>query len=124
MTGDFNMVGYRRQLEVLRDGTFIDPANGPDFAPGRAKGSLVVARLRHTHVRTHHTWRNPTSEFAPGKLDYAFFSNDVAKLKRGFVLDTASLPEVVLEAHGLERGDSRIASDHLALVMDFRIRRR
>jgi hypothetical protein len=123
ITGDLNLVGFRRQMEVLRDGAFIDPANGPDFSPGRNKGSLDAPAPRHTHRRFVHTWRNPASEFGPGRLDWLFFSKDAAKLKKAFVLDTATLPEETLEAHGLERRDSAQASDHLPLVADFRFRK-
>ncbi len=124
LAGDFNMVGFRRQLDVLLHGRFIDSANGPDFAPGRGKGSLRSARLRHSHARAVHTWRRATSEFGPGKLDFVIYSSDVAKLKRNFTLDTGSLPEQVLEEFGLLAADSLEASDHLALVADFRFKRR
>ncbi len=123
LAGDFNMVGFRRQLDVLRHGRFIDPANGPDFRPGRGKGSLRSASLRHSHARRVTTWRRATSAFMPGKLDWILFSNDVAKLRKSYVLDTAELPAKLLEDLGLERGDSLVASDHLALVADFKIKR-
>ncbi len=123
LAGDFNMVGFRRQLDVLRHGRFIDPANGPDFRPGRAKGSLRSAPLRHSHARRVTTWRRAASAFMPGRLDWILFSNDVAKLRKSYVLDTAELPAQLLENLGLERGDSLAASDHLALVADFKIKR-
>jgi endonuclease/exonuclease/phosphatase family metal-dependent hydrolase len=124
INGDLNMVGYRRQLDVLLDGRFIDANNGPDFSPGRARGSLKSVPLRHTHRRLVHTWRNPGSPFAPGKLDFVIYSRDVARVKKSFTLDTAELPATVLETAGLEAGDSAVASTHLALVTDFKIRKK
>lgn len=124
ITGDLNMVGFRRQLDVLLNGTFIDPNNRPDFAPGRARGSLKSAKLRHTHTRSTVTWRSGTSSYSPGKLDYIIYSKDVARLKKNYVLDTAEMPDEVLAAAGLERSDSLTASDHLAMVADFKVKKR
>lgn len=118
--GDFNMVGWRRQLLSLRDGDIYDnAANGPDFSPGRAAGSLLSAPLRHTHAPSTTTWLSPTSWYPSGKLDYILYSGDVAWLRRNYVLDTAALPTDVLAASGLEAGDSAAASDHFTLVADF-----
>jgi endonuclease/exonuclease/phosphatase family metal-dependent hydrolase len=123
MCGDFNMVGYRRQLDSLRDGDIFDNESfGPDFAPGRNAGSLVSAPLRHTHSRLTYTWRQDRSNYAPGKLDYILFSSDAAQLKRNFALWTPDMPEDVLKKHGLMPGDSPAASDHLPLVADFDFR--
>ena len=124
LAGDFNMVGYRRQLDVLQHGRFIDPSNGPDFSPSRSKGSLKVADLRHSHARLVHTWRSASSVFSPGRLDYVLYSRDVAKLKKSYTLDTAVLPDEVLEEFGLEAGDSLAASDHLPLVTDFLLKKK
>jgi hypothetical protein len=71
-----------------------------------------------------YTWRNPGSPFAPGKLDFVIYSRDVACAKKSFTLDTAELPANVLETAGLEAGDSAVASTHLALVTDFKIRKK
>ena len=123
LAGDFNMVGYSRQLKVLLEGTFIDPANGPDFRPGRGKGKLRSAKLRHSHGRTVHTWRRSSSAFGPGKLDYVIWSPDAARLRRNYVLETESLPVALLESLGLEPTDTSVASDHLPLVTDFNFKR-
>ena len=120
--GDYNLVGFRRQLETLRDGSFIDSAKGPDFSPGRSEGSLRDSPLRHTHRRMAYTWRRATSSFAPGRLDLVLYTGDALELLRGFVLDTGSMPKRPLQALGLEPGDSELASDHLALVVDFSLR--
>ncbi len=123
MCGDFNMVGYKRQLDSLRVGDIFDNArHGPDFAPGREAGSLVSAPLRHTHTRLTYTWRKDRASYAPGKLDYIFFSPDSAQLKRNFALWTPDMPEDTLKKYGLKPDDSPAASDHLPLIADFDFR--
>jgi endonuclease/exonuclease/phosphatase family metal-dependent hydrolase len=117
--GDFNLVGFRRQFVTLRDGVFADPANGPDFAPGRDQGSLREAPLRHTHRRLIHTWRNPRSEFSPGKLDFVLYTGDALELLESFVPDTEGMPADFLDDANLLRSDSPDMSDHLSLVVDF-----
>ncbi|MDH3744529.1 MAG: endonuclease/exonuclease/phosphatase family protein [Acidobacteriota bacterium] len=117
--GDFNLVGFRRQFDALVHGRFIGPSHGEDFSPGRAKGSLAVAPLRHSDRRMAYTWRRGTSRFAPGRLDFIFFSDDVATLEKGFVVDTQSMSKKRLRKLGLKRSDSLGVSDHLALVADF-----
>ncbi|MCC5875649.1 MAG: endonuclease/exonuclease/phosphatase family protein [Candidatus Sumerlaeia bacterium] len=123
MAGDFNMVGFVRQLETLRDGRIINNSNwGPSFSPARADGSLTSAPLRHSHARDIYTWRRlgPTySPFAPGKLDYIFFSGDVMELRRNFVLDTSTTPQAVLNQYNMTANLSESASDHLVMVADF-----
>lgn len=119
MMGDFNMVGFVRQLITLRDGVLIDNGTfGVDFSPGRDLGSLVNVRARHTHTADIFTWFNPPSSFAPGKLDYILFSSDAATLKRNFTLKTDEIPAGELTAAGLQAGDSS-ASDHLVMIADF-----
>ncbi|MCP4657814.1 MAG: hypothetical protein GY856_20595, partial [bacterium] len=53
------------------------------------------------------------------KLDFIFFTSDVAQLRKSFVLDTATLPAAELKRRRLRRADSSAASDHLPLVADF-----
>lgn len=124
MVGDFNMVGFVRQLETLRDGRIINPGRfGPSFSPARGNGSLTNVPLRHSHVRVNYTWRRlgPVvySNFAPGKLDYIFFSDDVMTLRRNFVLDTATVPPATLAQYNMDQDLSVDASDHLPLIADF-----
>ena len=59
--GDYNLVGFRRQLESIRDGVFVDPSHGANFAPGRGEGSLRDPPLRHTDRRMAYTWRRASS---------------------------------------------------------------
>jgi len=125
MLGDFNMVGYVRQLRTLRDGDIIDNATwGVDFSPGRQKGSLISSPLRHSHTRSQYTWRRDSGAYIPGKLDYILFSDDVATLKRNFALYTLEIPSEVLNAYGLLAQDSVDASDHLVIITDLEFERK
>ena len=120
MLGDFNMVGFQRQLRSLQDGDIIDNERfGPDFSPARENGSLTNVPLRHTHSRHFYTWRADPAPFTPGKLDFILFSDDTAMLRNNFALWTSDMPLETLQQHGLERNDSILASDHLVLVADF-----
>ena len=120
MLGDFNMVGFHRQLKSLRDGEINNHERfGPDFSPARERGSLTEVPLRHTHTRHFYTWRADPAPFTPGKLDYILFSDDMAAVQNNFALWTPDMPQEVLQQHGLERNDSILASDHLVLVADF-----
>ncbi len=119
MTGDFNMVGFRRQLRTLRDGDLIDNGTwGADFLPGRGNGSLTAVTTRHTHSRRTFTWYNPGSSFGPGRLDWLFYTVDTAAVPRRFVLFTPEIPGPDLAAAGLQSTDS-LASDHLPIIVDF-----
>ncbi|MDX1501977.1 MAG: endonuclease/exonuclease/phosphatase family protein [Thermoanaerobaculia bacterium] len=120
--GDFNFVGFRRQLLAVRDGRFVDPSHGPGFDPGRARGRLATAPLRHVGERTTVTWRRTTSPFAPGRLDFVFYAGDALKHRRSYVLDTTELAGRDRRRAGLRRADTDRASDHLPLVADFRVR--
>ncbi len=120
--GDYNLVGFRRQLESIRDGVFIDPSHGANFAPGRDQGSLRDPPLRHTNRRMAYTWRRAGSSFSPGRLDLVVFTGDALTLERGFVVDTGSMRNKTRRKLGLDRRDSELASDHLGLVVDFSVR--
>jgi endonuclease/exonuclease/phosphatase family metal-dependent hydrolase len=120
--GDFNFVGFRRQVRAIRRGVFIDRALAPDFAPGRAKGPLAIARSRHTHANTVTTWRRNGSAFAPGRLDFIFFSDDALRQVKGFSLDTTEMAPMFRRQHNLRHGDSARISDHLPLIADFELR--
>jgi len=117
--GDFNLVGFRRQLEALRDGALVAPASGPRFSPGRSQGSLAVVPLRHSHARFAYTWRDDSSPYAPGRLDWIFYTGDVLEPLRSYILDTTTMPPDALRRWGLRPGDSLRATDHRALVVDF-----
>lgn len=105
--GDFNLVGTRRPLDLLRaeldlDGTALEPAT-----------------TRVWGDRTVYTWSDPGSNFAPGWLDWVVYSDSAAEAVRAFAVDLARLAPEALEAAGLEPEDN-LASDHLPVVVDLR----
>ncbi|MFQ5350149.1 MAG: endonuclease/exonuclease/phosphatase family protein, partial [Thermoanaerobaculia bacterium] len=121
--GDFNFVGFRRQLRAIRRGIFIDSTLGPNFAPGRANGSLSIARARRTHANTVTTWRRNGSAFAPGRLDFVFFGRDALRQVKSYSLDTTEMDNRFRRSHNLRHGDSVRISDHLPLIADFELRK-
>ncbi len=105
LAGDFNLVGTRDPLDLVREG--LD-ADGSDLEPieTRVLGDRAIS-----------TWADAKSEFAPGRLDWSVASDSALEAKSAFVLDTALLPDRALAAAKLERGDSG-ATDHRTMVLD------
>ncbi len=104
VTGDWNLVGSRRPLDVLTSSA-TQPA-------------LTKATLRCLSGTSAVTWHNENSPFAPGMLDLLAYGGDADMLK-GFVINTRTLPSRTLESTDLRADDSIRASDHLVLVADF-----
>ena len=65
-----------------------------------------------------YTWRNDASSFNPGKLDYIFFSDATIMGSKSYILNTLSMSDYELNYYGLERNDTKEASDHLPVVFD------
>jgi endonuclease/exonuclease/phosphatase family metal-dependent hydrolase len=117
--GDFNMVGYRRQITSLRDGDIFNNGTfGADFSPGRANGSLVSVAERHMNFRLGETWRNSTGSFAPGKLDWMLVTDDIAVPMNSYVLAADELSVDQLSESGLTPSDVN-AADHYPMIADF-----
>lgn len=104
--GDWNLVGSNDPRTILT----TDPA-GPQLEhlvlPGLIGGDAI-------------TWRNTSGlSFSPGLLDLIAYSPGSITPTGGFVLDSADLNQIELNALGLQPTDSLDASDHLLLVADF-----
>lgn len=106
--GDFNLVGSRPPLDTLASGLDVDG------------GDLVVADPGHLRDRAVYTWRDASSSFSPGHLDYVLVGDAEAAIRRSYVLDTTSLDADTLETYGL-RADDSVATDHLAVVVDIEV---
>jgi endonuclease/exonuclease/phosphatase family metal-dependent hydrolase len=120
IAGDMNLVGDARQLRTLLTGAIVDTAtHGPSAPPDWDGTALADAWPYHLSGREVYTWRNDRGPFAPGRLDYLVYSDSVLGLGRRFVLWTGDLPDAFLDAHGLQRDDTGVASDHLPVVGDF-----
>ena len=109
--GDLNLVGSARPLDELRRGLGID---GDD---------LAVARLERLRDRSLSTWRSTWGDdpFSPGRLDFVLYRGAVLRAQRGFVFDAADMTADALRELGI-RGSDTDHSDHLPLVVDFRVR--
>ena len=99
--GDWNLVGTKKPLEIVQDGTLaIVEAYQPD--------GLLNA-----------TWSDVTSSFTPGRLDWMLYSPSAFSVVNSFVLNTADLASDTLIANDLLQEDTAELSDHLPLVADF-----
>ncbi|MYG81145.1 MAG: hypothetical protein F4187_04970 [Gemmatimonadetes bacterium] len=109
--GDLNLVGSAHPLEELRRGLGIDG------------GDLAVARPVRLRDRSLATWRSTwgNDPFSPGRLDYVLYRGAGLRAQRAFVFDAADLTAEALGELGLRRSDTG-HSDHLPLVVDFRMR--
>jgi endonuclease/exonuclease/phosphatase family metal-dependent hydrolase len=116
VAGDLNLVEWAGPLHTLLTGDVLAGADSPPDWDGTA---FDLVEARHAGARLTYTWRDATEEYAPGRLDWMAFTGSLAGLVAGFVLDTATLSDATLAAHGLLRADSEEASDHLPIVADF-----
>lgn len=117
--GDFNLVGWRQQLDTILTGDIQDEGQfGPDHAPDWDGSGFDLPLSTHTDRRIGATWRNDFSSFYPGILDFVFVTQSVVDLGRDFILDTRSMPPARLTNFGLQASDSEIASDHTPRVLD------
>ncbi|RPH04234.1 MAG: T9SS C-terminal target domain-containing protein [bacterium TMED46] len=117
--GDFNYVGYRQQVETIRDGDIEDEVQyGNDFLPDWDSTAIIDLFPRHTHKRMGYTWRKDGSSFNPGKLDYVFYSDATIDTAKYYILNTLAMDDIALDYHELQWDDTQVASDHLPLVLD------
>jgi endonuclease/exonuclease/phosphatase family metal-dependent hydrolase len=118
--GDFNLVGIRQPLTTATTGDIIDESTwGPDAPPDWDGSDFDVVVPRHPDQRLTYTWRNDSSPFYPGRLDWMFYTGSVITLENHFALETRSMTPANLTAHGLLSGDTGTASDHAPIVADF-----
>ena len=76
-----------------------------------------------------YTWRDDTSRYPPGRLDYVIYSDSLLEVAHSFVLNTVAVDDDALKRVGLERCDVTLnvtgeKFDHLPVVVDFRMARR
>ncbi|PSQ95364.1 MAG: endonuclease [Bacteroidetes bacterium SW_9_63_38] len=119
IVGDMNFVGDPQQPRTLRTGAIVDTTmSGPGAPPDWDDTPLLDVNPRQTGAPLHTTWTDPGSSFVPGRLDYAFVSDSVAEVVHAFVLRTSTLSDAQRAAHNLRAEDTRVASDHLPVVVD------
>jgi exonuclease III len=109
IAGDYNLVGTRTPLDVLRAG--LD-ADGSELVP---LNTIVLGDAAY------YTWFDPASDFSPSRLDWVVAGNASAEVVNAFTLDARRLSDATLAAIGLDRADTA-GSDHLPVVVDIRPR--
>ncbi len=117
--GDFNFVGYKQQVETIRDGDIENEEQyGVDFFPDWDSTSIIDLFPRHTHKRMGYTWRKDGSSFNPGKLDYIFYSDASIDTGKNYILNTLAMDNIALDYYELQWDDTQEASDHLPIIFD------
>ncbi len=120
IAGDLNLVGYAQQLTTLLTGDIVNNGPfGPDFSPDWDGSALYDLIPRHTEIRMGYTWRDRTTYFWPGHLDYMISSDAVIEVGNYFTVDTDNMSQESLDAYGLQAIDSH-SFDHLLFCADFR----
>jgi len=118
--GDMNLVGENQQLTTLLSGDIQnEDIYGEDFAPDWDGSSLTDLYPIHISERVAFSWQNNGEGYSPGRLDYVVYTDAVIQVRNNFILNTRTMSNDQLEVNGLLKTDSKIASDHLALVADF-----
>ncbi|MCI0333260.1 MAG: hypothetical protein L0228_08565, partial [Planctomycetes bacterium] len=125
VVGDLNIVGLPDPLNNLLSGNIVDNATyGADSPPDWDGTSLADLHPLHNGTGpADYTWRNDTSIYDPGRLDYVLYTDSVARVANHFVLNTVDMSAADLAATGMQTYDVTITSsnyDHLPLVADFR----
>ena len=117
--GDFNLVGWSRQLETLLTGDIFDEGSfGPDSAPDWDGSGFELPPSTHNDQRVAYTWRNDGSSFLPGLLDFTFYTGSVVELGNHYVFDTRTMTTARLNDAGLFASDSDLLSDHNPRILD------
>ncbi len=121
ITGDYNLVGDSQQyISLLTGDILFNSTFGSDASLDSDGSGLSDANLLHPHLPSNHTWYNPFSSFAPGKLDLFLYSDTSLNLENGYVMNTAGLSDALLQEHNLSHQSTTRASDHLPIVADFK----
>lgn len=122
LAGDMNLVGWRRQLDTIVTGDILDNATyGPDSPPDWDGTDLAFPPSRHPDGRAGYTWRNDSSSYYPGLLDWVFYTDSALTLHRHYILETRTLLPATRTATGLQATDIPTASDHAPRVADFTV---
>mgnify|MGYP002638764144 CR=1 FL=1 len=120
ITGDLNLVLGPGPRDSLQTGDIDDNAtHGPDFDPDWDGTPLYDVLPRLSGVRLGYTWRNDSSSFWPGHLDYWLVSDFVVEVAHSFVLYSDEMSAAARAAAGLQIDDST-RSDHVPFVLDLR----
>ena len=121
--GDFNLVGYRQQLETILTGDIQYTNIFGNGAPLDWDNSgLTADNSLHLNSPFYYTWQDDSQNFLPGKLDFIFYSDSILEKEKSFVLETETQTEAILNEMSLLAQDTSSASDHLPVIADFSIK--
>ena len=115
--GDTNFVGNGDQLTALTTGNFFGAGSNVEL--DWDSDGLATVNASTSGLNSNYTWFSEFSRFAPGRLDYIFYTDTRLEVENAFVLDSRWLPTDQLAAAGLERSNTAEASDHRPVVCDF-----
>ena len=124
-SGDMNLVGYAEQYLTILNGTISNTSQyGEGGFPDWDDTPISDVICRLTERTSSHTWRKNTpnlgpGEYAPGRLDFIFYSNSVLDVTKSYTLATREMSPEVLIQNGLDVDDTYLSSDHLPIVSDF-----
>ena len=122
-SGDMNLVGYAEQYYTIVNGTISDTETfGPGGFPDWDDTPLEDQRCYFNEKNIAYTWdkSNPSSgDYPPGRLDFVFFTNSVMSVDKSFIISTEHMSESLLAENNLYWDDTKNASDHLPVVVDF-----
>ena len=126
VVGDLNIVGGMVDpLNTLLPGNiFNEGTYGSDSPPDWDGTSLTDSHPLHNVVGPDdYTWRNDSSIYNPGRLDYVLYTDSAVGTANRFILNSTLMTPAELAATGLQQFDSANSPgifDHLPLVVDFR----
>ena len=122
-SGDMNLVGYSQQYFTIVNGTISDTITfGSGGFPDWDNSSLKDQVCYFNEKEITYTWdkSNPSyGDFPPGRLDFVFFTNSVMSADKSFVISTEHMSPTSLAQNNLFWNDTKIASDHFPLIVDF-----
>ena len=122
-SGDMNLVGYSEQYYTVINGTISDTVtfgNGglPDWDNTPLEDQICFFNEKDIA----YTWdkSNPTKgDYPPGRLDFVFFTNSVMSVDKSFIISTEHMSSSLLIQNNLFWDDTKIASDHFPVIVDF-----
>jgi endonuclease/exonuclease/phosphatase family metal-dependent hydrolase len=121
VVGDFNFnnsasTGPRT---TILTGAISDTATfGPPIKPDWDGTDISEALPLNPYTMSANTFSSSTAN-PTSRLDRFYYTDSVATVAQGFVLNTQTVPTGLRTALGIQSGDTAVASDHLPVVVDF-----
>ena len=122
-SGDMNLVGHAEQYYTIINGTISDTETfGPGGFPDWDDTPLEDQYCYFNEKNFAYTWDKSSpslGDFPPGRLDFVFFTNSVMSVDKSFIISTEHMSQSLLAQNNLFWDDTKIASDHFPVVVDF-----